>query len=74
MRKSMSPAETRKNQILKFKKLDPLDRLLWCLDAGTEMFSNLSPEKQKIYLKIKNAEKIKRKNRLAKLLKVPLGN
>lgn len=66
----MSPAETRKNQIRKFMKLSPDARLLWCLNAGTEMFSNLSPERQKIYLKIKHAEKNKRKNRLAKLLKV----
>ena len=68
----MSPSETRKNQMLKFRKLPPLDRLLWSLDAGTEMFANLSPEKQKIYIKIKNAEKIKRKNKLAELLKVTL--
>lgn len=27
----MSPAETRKNQILKFRKLSPLDRLSWSL-------------------------------------------
>jgi hypothetical protein len=68
----MSPAESRSNQIRKFMKLSPASRLLWCLDAGTEMFSNLSPEKQKIYLKMKNAEKVKRKNKLAKLLKVSL--
>jgi hypothetical protein len=68
----MFPAESRKNQIRKFIKLSPVARLLWCLDAGTEMFSNLSPEKQKLYLEMKNAEKIKRKNRLAKLLKVSL--
>jgi hypothetical protein len=39
----MSPAETRKNQILKFRKLSPLDRLSWSIEAGKEMFSMLPP-------------------------------
>ena len=70
----MCPAETRKNQILKFRKLNPLDRLSWCLEAGREMFSMLTPEKKVTYLKLKNAERIKRKKKLEILLKVSRGD
>ena len=70
----MSPAETRKNQILKFQKLSPLDRLSLSLEAGKEMFSMLPPPKKVIYLKLKNAEKIKRKKNLERLLDVSFGN
>ena len=70
----MSPAETRKNQILKFQKLSPLDRLLLSLEAGKEMFSMLPPQKKIIYLKLKNAKKIKRKKNLERLLDVSFGN
>ena len=65
----MSPSETRKKQILKFRKLSPLDRLSWSLEAGKEMFS-MPPPKKVIYLKLKNAEKIKRKKNLERLLDV----
>ena len=53
----MSPAETRKNQILKFQKLSPLDRLLLSLEAGKEMFSMLPPPKKNNLPEVEKCEK-----------------
>ena len=60
----MSPDETRKNQIRKFMKLAPIDRLTWCLNTGHEILSLLPDAKRKKYLEFRKATRQSEANSL----------
>ncbi len=53
----MSPEETRKNQIRKFMKLAPMDRLTWCLNAGHENLALLPEDNRKKYLEFRKTRR-----------------
>ncbi|HBC89365.1 MAG TPA: hypothetical protein DCZ94_20690 [Lentisphaeria bacterium] len=62
----MSPEETRKNQIRKFMKLTPMDRLSWCLNTGHEILSLLPEAKRKKYLEFRKVARRSETNSLGR--------
>ncbi|GEM_PF-3673910 len=62
----MSPEQIRKNQIRKFMKLAPMDRLTWCLDTGHEILSLLPDSKRRKYLEFRKAARKSEANSLGR--------